>query len=231
MDLLVPEESRRRGEEKQDSCCRRKSLQPQKPILRQQLPLTPLSPLSVAARSSHSLPIRQRPLPTTTTTTTMNRLFGRGAPKEPPPNLTDCIANVSTRNLFPSCHLPVVIGGFTCRVHRQEDRPSGPGVEQVQGADEKDERRAGKGGHVLVPHLSLTEDMHVFQNAIKQKALRVLKQRKMYESQRENLTNQSFNMEQTNFATQMLKDTKVTVSLAAAAGVPNKAVIVLRWMR
>ena len=24
----------------------------------------------------------------------MNRLFGRGKPKEPPPNLTDCIANV-----------------------------------------------------------------------------------------------------------------------------------------
>lgn len=33
----------------------------------------------------------------------------------------------------------------------------------------------------------------------------------MYESQRENLLNQSFNMEQANFATQMLKDTKVTV--------------------
>ena len=50
------------------------------------------------------------------------------------------------------------------------------------------------------------------QNAIKQKAMRVLKQRKMYESQRENLGNQSFNMEQANFATQMLKDTKTTVS-------------------
>ena len=33
----------------------------------------------------------------------------------------------------------------------------------------------------------------------------------MYEAQRENLTNQSFNMEQTNYATQMLKDTKTTV--------------------
>lgn len=28
----------------------------------------------------------------------MNRLFGRGKPKEPPPNLTDCIANVSFSN-------------------------------------------------------------------------------------------------------------------------------------
>ena len=35
----------------------------------------------------------------------------------------------------------------------------------------------------------------------------------MYESQRDNLMNQSFNMEQTNYATQMLKDTKTTVTL------------------
>lgn len=45
-----------------------------------------------------------------------------------------------------------------------------------------------------------------------QKAMRVLKQKKMYEQQRENLMAQSFNMEQANFATQMLKDTKVTVN-------------------
>lgn len=48
-------------------------------------------------------------------------------------------------------------------------------------------------------------------NGVKQKALRLLKQKKMYENQRENLANQSFNMEQTNFATQMLKDTKTSV--------------------
>lgn len=50
------------------------------------------------------------------------------------------------------------------------------------------------------------------QNAIKRKALNVLKQRKMYDNQRNNLMNQSFNMEQTNFATQTLKDTHVTVN-------------------
>ena len=27
----------------------------------------------------------------------MNRLFGRGKPKEPPPNLTDCVSNVDSR--------------------------------------------------------------------------------------------------------------------------------------
>ena len=33
-------------------------------------------------------------------------------------------------------------------------------------------------------------------NSVKQKALRVLKQKKQYESQSDNLRNQSFNMEQ-----------------------------------
>jgi len=30
----------------------------------------------------------------------MNRLFGRGKPKEPPPSITDCIAGVSMVNLL-----------------------------------------------------------------------------------------------------------------------------------
>ena len=69
-------------------------------------------------------------------------------------------------------------------------------------------------------------------NAVKQKALRVLKQKKQYESQSDNLRQQSFNMEQVkadnllihniwrkliatlqvNYTTQMLKDTKITVN-------------------
>ena len=49
------------------------------------------------------------------------------------------------------------------------------------------------------------------QNMVKQRALRVLKQKRMYENQLEGLRNQSFNMEQANFATQQLKDTKTTV--------------------
>ncbi len=46
-------------------------------------------------------------------------------------------------------------------------------------------------------------------NAVKQKALRVLKQRKQYEMQREMLGNQSFNIEQQNMAIQSMRDTKV----------------------
>jgi charged multivesicular body protein 5 len=48
-------------------------------------------------------------------------------------------------------------------------------------------------------------------NAVKQKALRVLKQKKVYEGQREMLSNQSFNIEQQNMAIQSMKDTKTTV--------------------
>ena len=39
-----------------------------------------------------------------------------------------------------------------------------------------------------------------------------MKQKKQYESQAENMRNQSFNMEQTLMATQTLKDTKTTVN-------------------
>ncbi|MEJ1277058.1 nuclear transcription factor X-box binding 1 [Cricetulus griseus] len=48
-------------------------------------------------------------------------------------------------------------------------------------------------------------------NMVKQKALRVLKQKRMYEQQRDNLAQQSFNMEQANYTIQSLKDTKTTV--------------------
>lgn len=45
-------------------------------------------------------------------------------------------------------------------------------------------------------------------NMVKQKALRLLKQKKLYEGQCDQLRQQSFNMEQNSFAIQTLKDTK-----------------------
>ncbi|KAM9984269.1 hypothetical protein ACTFIZ_003956 [Dictyostelium cf. discoideum] len=50
------------------------------------------------------------------------------------------------------------------------------------------------------------------QNAIKQKAIRVLQQKKMYERQRDQMASTSFNMEQTKFATESMRDTITTVS-------------------
>ncbi|XP_074599442.1 vacuolar protein sorting 60 [Brevipalpus obovatus] len=106
----------------------------------------------------------------------MNRLFGRNKPKEAPPNLNDCIANVDTR-----------AESIDKKIARLD-------AELVKYKDQMKKLRPGAG-----------------KNAVMQKAMRVLKQKKMYEQQRDNLMAQSFNMEQANMATQMLKDTKITV--------------------
>eukprot|EP01135_Chromosphaera_perkinsii_P010230 Nk52_evm3s2062 gene=Nk52_evmTU3s2062 len=53
-------------------------------------------------------------------------------------------------------------------------------------------------------------------NSVKQRALRIVKQKRMYEGQRDQLMQQSFNMEQANFTTQTLKDTAVTVDAMRA---------------
>ncbi|XP_071479709.1 charged multivesicular body protein 5-like [Diadema antillarum] len=106
----------------------------------------------------------------------MNRLFGKGKPKEPPPSLQDCISNVDSR-----------AGSIEKKISMLD-------AELKKYKDQMKRMRDGPA-----------------KNTVKQKALRVLKQRKMYESQLDNMRQQSFNMEQANFATQTLKDTKATV--------------------
>merc|ERR1712137_81475 len=49
------------------------------------------------------------------------------------------------------------------------------------------------------------------QNQLKQRALRLLKQKKMYEQQRDSLMGTIFNMEQASFATESMNDTVVMV--------------------
>jgi len=106
----------------------------------------------------------------------MNRIFGTGKAKAPPPNLTDCINTVDGRGESVQKKISMLdkeLLKYKEQMKKMRDGPS--------------------------------------KNMVKQKAMRVLKQKKMYESQLENLRNQSFNMEQANFATQTLKDTKTTV--------------------
>ncbi|GJP48173.1 hypothetical protein CLOM_g7447 [Closterium sp. NIES-68] len=55
------------------------------------------------------------------------------------------------------------------------------------------------------------------QEALKARAMRVLKQKKMLEGQRDNLYNQSFNMEQVAFAQEGIKDAQATVAAMKAA--------------
>ncbi|GLE05943.1 hypothetical protein PINS_up015154 [Pythium insidiosum] len=60
-------------------------------------------------------------------------------------------------------------------------------------------------------------------NGIKQRAMQTLKRKKMYEAQRDNLTAQSFNLEQATFAIETSKDTIATVSAMKSAAVQLKA--------
>ena len=60
------------------------------------------------------------------------------------------------------------------------------------------------------------------QDSIKRKAMQVLKQKKMYEQQRDSLMGQAFNMEQLNFTTQSLNDTILTVSAMKGANAVMK---------
>jgi charged multivesicular body protein 5 len=106
----------------------------------------------------------------------MNRLFGKGKPKAPPPNLTDAIGNVDSRS------------------DSVEKKISKLDQELGKYKDQMKKMRDGPG-----------------KNAVKQKALRVLKQKRMYENQRDQLMQQSFNMEQSNYALQTMKDTQTTV--------------------
>lgn len=55
------------------------------------------------------------------------------------------------------------------------------------------------------------------QEAAKRRAMQVLKQKRLYEGQRESLYNQQFNLEQVSFAAQSAKDTAVQVQAMQAA--------------
>jgi len=54
-------------------------------------------------------------------------------------------------------------------------------------------------------------------NSIQQRALRVLKQKKLYEKQRDQVYNQQFNIDQTKFAQDSVKDTVTTVAAMKVA--------------
>lgn len=107
----------------------------------------------------------------------MNRLFGRGKPKEPGPSISDCIAGVDSR------------------ANAIEEKVNKLDAELRKYKEQMAKMREGPS-----------------KNAVKQKAMRVLKQKKQYETQIDGLRNQSFNMEQANYAAQTLKDTKSTIN-------------------
>ena len=71
-------------------------------------------------------------------------------------------------------------------------------------------------GKVCSPTIALTShiralSLSIVQNAIQERALRTLKQKRMYESQLAQLTQQTFNMESAALATENLRNTMATV--------------------
>ncbi|KAJ3256352.1 hypothetical protein HDU77_003192 [Chytriomyces hyalinus] len=60
-------------------------------------------------------------------------------------------------------------------------------------------------------------------DSVKQKAMRILKQKKLYEGQKDQLMQQSFNMEQASMTTENLKNTIVTVDAMRTANKEMKA--------
>ena len=62
-------------------------------------------------------------------------------------------------------------------------------------------------------------------NTLKQRALAVLKRKKMYEAQRDQLAAQAFNIEQTNFTIDSVKDTLTTVDAMKTASKTMKSEI------
>ncbi|OWF41118.1 charged multivesicular body protein 5-like isoform X2 [Mizuhopecten yessoensis] len=106
----------------------------------------------------------------------MNRLFGKGKDKAPPPNLNDCVANIDSRGES----MDKKIGRLDAELNKYKNQ-----MKKMRDGPAK--------------------------NMVKQKAMRVLKQKKTYENQRDNLMQQGFNIEQQSYAIQSLKDTKTTV--------------------
>uniref|UniRef100_A0A914D8N2 Charged multivesicular body protein 5 n=1 Tax=Acrobeloides nanus TaxID=290746 RepID=A0A914D8N2_9BILA len=111
----------------------------------------------------------------------MRRIFGSGAPKQPPPKLDDAIANIDARG------------------ESIEKKIGKLDAELIKLKDQMKKMREGPS-----------------KNLVKQKALRILQQKRMYENQKDQLAQQSFNMEQSNFAIQGMKDNQVTVAAMKA---------------
>ncbi|KAK2147337.1 hypothetical protein LSH36_558g01031 [Paralvinella palmiformis] len=162
----------------------------------------------------------------------MNRLFGRAKPKGPPPNLNDCISNVDKRHPGTMWRCTIRSKSLTCRAtvldrdgefirgsqphicNAQPDRQTVLEVRRdIDSRGESIDKKIARLDQELAKYKDQMKKMREgpSKNMVKQKAMRVLKQKRMYENQREQLSNQSFNMEQSNYAIQSLKDTKVTV--------------------
>lgn len=117
----------------------------------------------------------------------MQRLFGSSKPKAPPPNLSDAITTIDARGE---------------NVDKKIAKLDG---ELVKLRDQMKKMREGPAKNMVKQKALRYEKTETF----RRKKFRIMKQKKTYENQREQLYSQSFNMEQSNFAIQGMKDNQV----------------------
>uniref|UniRef100_A0A914RJT5 Charged multivesicular body protein 5 n=1 Tax=Parascaris equorum TaxID=6256 RepID=A0A914RJT5_PAREQ len=149
----------------------------------------------------------------------MRRIFGASGKKEPPPNLSDAIANVDSRAESIDKKIMKLDAELVKYKDQMRKMREGPGKNQLKQKALRftltyfistivdssflavENYRIWWKCLIIVPSLSHRIINRIF--------YRILKQKRMYENQRDQLSQQSFNMEQSNFAIQGIKDTQV----------------------
>jgi charged multivesicular body protein 5 len=124
----------------------------------------------------------------------MNRIFGAQKPKTPKPTLSDAITNVPLPSLSPTN------SQTDARIAAIDDKIKKLDKELATYRDRMSKMRDGPG-----------------KNALKQRAMKVLQQRKMYEGQRDQLQSSSWSMEQAVMTTENLRNTMTTVDAMKSA--------------
>jgi len=162
----------------------------------------------------------------------MRRIFGSSKPAAPPPSLEQAGDRLTSRG--DRCGLASVLGGAfpasRCSAVSLQTHPSQPcgrppptpppnaqhPYPRANRLDEQirkcDEQLAG-----FREQLKKTRPGPA-QEGLKRRALTVLKQKKMYEQQRQTLYGQQMNMEATRFTVESITDTVQTVQVRWAAG-------------
>ncbi|KAH0839853.1 Snf7 family [Lanmaoa asiatica] len=130
----------------------------------------------------------------------MNRIFGTSSTKKPKPTLQDAINSTDTRIASIEVNIKKLDGELMRYKEQISKLRNGP----------------GKVSKHIPPRLCAYSCTHcpccrIRQRAIEQRALRVLRQKKMYEGQLAQLAQQTFNMESAAIATENLRNTMATV--------------------
>ncbi|CAH2074111.1 unnamed protein product [Thlaspi arvense] len=147
----------------------------------------------------------------------MKRIFGAKNNKEPPPSIQDASDRVSTISLLDSF---VFYSFFS--ISFKECGELGFWESSISGINKRGESVEDKVKRLDVELCKYKEQIKrtrpgPAQEAIKARAMRVLKQKKMYEGQRDMLYNQTFNLDQVSFAAEGLKDAQQTMTALKSA--------------